>query len=85
MKLRKVGNSLGATFSREALSQAGFTVGQELEVIAKHGEIKIRPASASTFLVGFTADEVKALAAREWNSKPGESALSKVREIIADE
>jgi len=85
MKLRKIGNSLGTTFSREALAQAGFEEGDELEMVVTPGEIAIRPAVPTKVLVEFTPAEAKALAAGKWDSKVGESALTKVRRGIGAE
>lgn len=82
MKLRKIGNSWGTTFSRADLTKAGFTEGQELDVIASPGEISIRPALSEGVLVEFTLAEARALAAGKINSKPGEAALNKVRRIV---
>jgi antitoxin component of MazEF toxin-antitoxin module len=85
MKLRKIGNSRGTTFSREVLNKAGFEDGQELDVLASPGEIKIVPAVVSGFTVSFTTAEAKALAAGKLDSKSGEAALNKVRRMIGAE
>lgn len=85
MKLRKIGNSQGTTFSREVLNRAGFEDGQELDVIASPGEIRIIPAVVSGVTVAFTTAEAKALAAGKLDSKSGEAALNKVRRLIGVE
>ena len=85
MKLRKIGNSLGTTFNRELLERAGIDEGQELDVLAKPGEITIRPAIRTGVVVEFTALEAKALAAGKLDTKAGESALNKVRSLIEED
>ena len=82
MKLRKIGNSQGTTFTREVLNKAGFEEGQELDILASPGEIKIVPAVVSGVTVLFTTAEAKALATGQLGSKPGEAALNKVRRMI---
>ncbi|GGZ00672.1 hypothetical protein ACFFTM_09530 [Pseudoduganella plicata] len=85
MKLRKIGNSQGTTFSRDTLNRAGFEDGQELDVLVSPGEIKIVPAVVSGVTVSFTTAEAKALATGKLDSKSGEAALNKVRRIIGAE
>ena len=85
MKLRKIGNSQGTTFSREVLNRAGFEEGQELDVLASPGEIRIVPAVVSGVTVSFTTAEAKALAIGKLDSKSGEAALNKVRRLIGAE
>jgi antitoxin component of MazEF toxin-antitoxin module len=85
MKLRKIGNSQGMTFSREVLSKAGFEGGQELDVLVSPGEIKIVPAVVSGVTVSFTTAEAKALASGKLGSKSGEAALKKIRRIMGAE
>jgi antitoxin component of MazEF toxin-antitoxin module len=82
MKLRKIGNSLGTTFSREVLNRAGLEEGQELDILASPGEIKIVPAVVSGVTVSFTTAEAKALASGKLDTKSGEAALNKVRRMI---
>jgi antitoxin component of MazEF toxin-antitoxin module len=85
MKLRKIGNSLGTTFSRDTLAKAGISEGQELEVIAEPGEIKIRPASSNGILIELSSAEAKALATGKFETKSAESALNKIRRLINKE
>lgn len=85
MKLRKIGNSQGTTFSRDMLNKAGFADGQELDVLVSSGEIKIVPAVVSGVTVSFTTAEAKALAASKLDSKSGEAALNKLRRMIGAE
>ena len=85
MKLRKIGNSHGTTFSREVLNRAGFEEGQELDVLASPGEIRIVPAVVNGVTVSFTTAEAKALAAGKLDTKSGEAALNKVRRMIGGE
>lgn len=82
MKLRKIGNSQGTTLSREVLNKAGFEDGQELDLIAWPGEIRIVPAVVTRVTVSFTAAEARALADGEFDSESGESALQKVRSVL---
>ncbi len=85
MKLRKIGNSQGTTFSRDVLNKAGFVDGQELDIVASPGEIKIVPAAFDGVLVPLTVAEAKALVAGRVDSKPGMAAVSKVRRLIGEE
>lgn len=85
MRLRKIGNSQGTTFSRDMLNKAGFEDGQELDVLVSPGEIKIVPAVVSGVMVSFTIAEARALAAGQLDSNSGEAALSKVRRLIGAE
>lgn len=82
MKLRKIGNSQGTTFSRDVLNRAGFEDGQELDVLASPGEIRIVPAVVSGVTVSFSTAEARALADGKLDSKSGEAALNKVRRMI---
>jgi len=85
MKLRKIGNSQGTTFSREMLNRAGLQDGQELDVLVTMGQIKIVPTVVSGVTVSFTPAEAKALAAGKLDSKSGGAALTKVRRMIGAE
>ena len=80
MKLRKIGNSLGTTFSRELLQKAGLTGDEELEVITAHGEITLRKRSGVP--VEFSEAEAQALASGEYDTEAGQSALDKVRKAV---
>lgn len=82
MKLRRIGNSLGTTFGREVLRQAGLSGNEELEVTATPGEIRLRRAGGRLVLE-ITRPEANALAAGNFDSKAGESALAKVRKMLA--
>lgn len=84
MKLRRIGNSLGTTFSREILQKAGLTGDEEIEVIVGNGEIKLRRTSERV-VVEFTKAEAAALAATQSETKAAESALNKVRKLVAAE
>ena len=42
-KVQKWGNSQGLRVSREVLSQAQISVGDEVQVIVKHGAIVVKP------------------------------------------
>lgn len=81
MKLRRIGNSLGTTFSKELLERSGLKEDDELEIQATPGEIRIRRAS-SQLVVGLTELEAKALAAGHTGSRAWHSALTKVRKLI---
>jgi len=81
MKLRKIGNSLGTTFSRELLQRAGLTGDEELEVITANGEITLRK-SRSGVPVEFSRTEAQALACGKYDTKAGQSALDKVRKAV---
>lgn len=85
MKLRKIGNSQGTTFSRDVLNKAGFADGQELDIVASPGEIKIVPAAVEGVLVSLTVAEAKALVAGKIDSRPGLAAVNKVRRLIGEE
>lgn len=81
MKLRKVGNSLGLTFPKDVLNKAGITGDDELEVSVVRGEIVLRKAKGGA-VVEFNKAEAAALAAGEFESKAGKSALDKVRKVV---
>lgn len=82
MKLRKVGNSLGTTFSRDVLAKAQFSEGQDLEITATRGEIKIRLAKNSLLMVGLTPGEAAALVTGDLKSEDGKAAVAKVRQTM---
>ena len=42
-KIQKWGNSQGVRFPKELLRQASFSLGEEVELRARHGEIRLRP------------------------------------------
>ena len=81
MKLRRIGNSLGTTFSRELLQKAGLTGDEELEIVTAHGEITLRK-SRSGVPVEFSEAEAQALASGEYDTEAGQSALDKVRKAV---
>lgn len=74
MKLRKVGNSLGLTFTRDVLSRAGLQEGQELKIIANPGSITIQPMHESV-IVELSEMEVVALISGDLKSEEGKSAI----------
>jgi len=80
MKLRPIGNSLGATFSKEVLAKAGFVEGEELEVLAAHGEIRIRRVS-DKLVMELTVAEAQALATGELGSKAGRAVVAKAARL----
>lgn len=69
----------------ESAFNPGFEDGQELDVLASPGEIKIVPAVVNGVTVSFTTAEAKALATGKLDSKSGEAALNKVRRVIGAE
>jgi putative addiction module antidote len=80
-KLRKIGNSLGTTFSQELLAKAGLSEGDELDIVASNGEIRIR--ALTNIVVEFSEHEAKALANGDFSSKHGDAALTKIRRALA--
>lgn len=82
MKLRRMGNSLGTTFSKGLLQKAGLSGDEELEVVAVPGEIRLRRAN-SRFVVELTKSEATALATGKMDSKAAETALGKVRKLVS--
>lgn len=78
MKLRKVGNSLGAILSKDILKKADFAENDELDVTVSRGEITLRK-QRSGVTVDLSKEEAAALCAGEFETKAGKSALSKVR------
>lgn len=80
MKLRKVGNSLGTTFSKEVLQKAGLTADDELEVAVSAGEIRLRRADGRLTLE-LTKAEAMALADGKMDSKAGLSVVAKARKL----
>ncbi len=81
MKLRRLGNSLGTTFSKELLGRAGFSEDDELEVTAAPGELHIRRANGAQVLE-LSVAEVKALAAGNMDSRAGQTASAKARKLL---
>lgn len=61
MKLRKIGNSLGTTFTRDILATAGFTEDVELDIVATPGEIRLHPPAGAAIRIEFTAQEAESL------------------------
>jgi len=84
MKLRKIGNSLGTTFSKEVLQNAGITADDELQVVATPGEIRLRSADGRLTLE-LTKVEADALAEGKMTSKAGLSVVAKVRKLVERE
>ena len=86
MKLRRIGNSVGTTFSREVLAAAHIDPSEELEIVAVAGEIRIKKANPSV-LLDLSKEEVALLASvdaggREWRSivKKALAAMSEDKE-----
>lgn len=50
MKLRRVGNATGLALRKEILEASGLAEGDEVEVVAGPGEIRIRKASGEIYL-----------------------------------
>jgi len=81
MKLRKIGNSLGTTFTRDVLATAGFTEEVELEIAATPGEIRIRPPAGAAILIEFSPEEAEALFRGHVDTAFLTAARAKIREI----
>ncbi|WIM05926.1 MAG: hypothetical protein OHM77_01130 [Candidatus Nitricoxidivorans perseverans] len=81
MKLRRIGNSLGTTFSKQLLNRAGFKGDDELEVAAVSGEIRIRHAS-SRLTIELTTAEAKALLEGATDTRAWKSAMNKVKKKV---
>lgn len=81
IKLRKIGNSLGTTFSKILLEKAGFSGNEELEITAVPGELRIRCASGQ-LLLEITPAEAEALADGKIESKAGKSVMVKIRRLL---
>lgn len=81
MKLRKIGNSLGTTFSREVLQKAGLDGDEELEIFVSRGEITLRKAKGG-ISVEFSKVEADALAAGKFDTKAAMAGLEKVRKAV---
>lgn len=84
MKLRRIGNSLGTTFSREILQKASLAGDEELELITFPGEIRLRRVS-DRIVVQLTEAEAKALTAGNLETKAATTALAKVRALLGEE
>ena len=84
MKLRRIGNSIGTTFTKEALQQAGFSESDEVVLSASPGEIRIKRASGRQVLE-LSLAEIKALAAGSIDSKAGQTACAKARKLLEPE
>lgn len=76
--LRRIGNSSGISFTKDALAIAGFFEGQELRVEAAPGEIRLT-ASDPGVDIRFTSAEAKALLEGDLNSAAGKAAVHKLR------
>lgn len=83
-KLRRIGNSLGTTFSKGVLQQAGLTGDEPLELVVRPGELRLRRAMAC-IAVEFTPAEATALAAGETATKAARAAQAKVRKLLQPE
>jgi antitoxin component of MazEF toxin-antitoxin module len=83
-RLRQIGNSQGVTFSRELLQTAGFEAGQDLQIIAVPGEIRVTRAD-DLVNVALTETEAKAIAAGDTTSEPGKTAADKVRQALVEQ
>lgn len=81
MKLRKVGNSLGATFTKALLTTAGFEVDEELEVVAAPGELRIKSLK-NRMTLDLSSEEAMALATGNLTSKPGKSVVTKAKNLL---
>jgi hypothetical protein len=81
MKLRKIGNSLGAIFTRDLLALAGFDTDHDLQITAEPGAIHIRSNSPKV-VVAFTSREAEALVLGQNDTKAGISAIRKIQRII---
>jgi antitoxin MazE len=42
-KIQKWGNSQGIRFPREALRQVHISIGDEVDILVEHGEIRLKP------------------------------------------
>lgn len=81
MKLRKVGNSLGTTFSKDMLSVAGFTEEDDLEVIAAPGELRItKPVTGVSLELSLA--EAKAIAQGKMDSPEVAGVVEKARRLV---
>lgn len=84
MKLRKIGNSLGATFDKPTLARAGFGEGDPLVVSSTPGEIKIRRAGGRQAL-DLSEAEIRAVAAGDTTSKAGKTVVAKARKLLGQD
>jgi antitoxin component of MazEF toxin-antitoxin module len=82
MRLRRIGNSLGTTFTKLALQDAGFTEDDELIVSAVPGEIRITKA-AGDLLLEISPLEAEALASGRLRTRIGRSAVAKLKALLA--
>lgn len=83
IKLRRVGNSLGTTFSRELLTSAGLVGDEDFEVVTSLGEIRLRRVSPAV-VVELSVDEAGALVAGEVGTKAAKSAREKLGHALAE-
>ena len=78
LKLRRIGNSLGTTFSKEVLHQAGLTGDEPLTLVIRPGEIRLCRTEPHV-AVAFTPAEAAALAAGERNTPAALAAQAKLQ------
>ena len=84
MKLRRIGNSLGTTFSRETLAAAHIGPDDELEIVAVAGEIRIKKAKP-TILLELSKDEVALLSEVDKSGKEWRAIIKKAIANIAED
>lgn len=78
--LRRVGNSLGLTFTKDVLAVAGFSEGQELHLSVATGEIRI--FGDPMIGIELSTAEAMALIEGKQDSDAGKSAVLKLRNQI---
>lgn len=83
LKLRRIGNSVGLTFSKETLARAGFDDDEKIALFVVPGEIRLRSGS-DRHRLDLSQSEIKALASGELGGKEGKAVLAKAKSLLKD-
>lgn len=84
MKLRRIGNSLGTTFSKELLQQVGLAENDELAMMVVDGELRIRRAPKSD-IMELSGPEITALAAGDLASEIGRQLQARAKAFLSEQ
>lgn len=83
-KLRRIGHGFGTTFRQEILDKAGLVGGEELEILAMPGEIRLRRTDGRIH-VELTPAEAAALIKGETETRAAKRAIAKVSKAVEDQ
>jgi antitoxin component of MazEF toxin-antitoxin module len=83
LKLRRIGNSVGLTISKETLSRAGFDNDEKIALFVAPGEIRLRSAS-DRHRLDLSQSEIKALVGGDLDGKDGKALIAKAKSLLKD-